>query len=159
MLPGSMARAKCPRRGSSGGDGDRGVCKELAPVLHDSIELFFIGRRAADDCEHIGGSRSVAPALHGVGGSAGRAAVSYGALDLLLKHPSVFDGVAAFDFPTDMAAYDDFGSSSSAVGPITPSPRHSSAQPLASSARARRASRGWRACSWVSGRRYGQDSS
>ena len=37
----------------------------------------------------------------------------YGALDLLFKHPSVFDAVAAFDFPADMAAYDDFGSSSS----------------------------------------------
>jgi hypothetical protein len=37
----------------------------------------------------------------------------YGALDLLLKHPAVFDGAAAFDFPADMAAYDDFGSSSS----------------------------------------------
>ena len=36
----------------------------------------------------------------------------YGALDLLFKHPSVFDAVAAFDFPADMAAYNDFGSSS-----------------------------------------------
>ena len=37
----------------------------------------------------------------------------YGALDLLFKHPSVFDAVAAWDFPADMAAYDAFGSSSS----------------------------------------------
>ena len=37
----------------------------------------------------------------------------YGGLDLAFKHPSVFDAVAAFDFPADMAAYDDFGSSSS----------------------------------------------
>jgi 20S proteasome alpha/beta subunit len=37
----------------------------------------------------------------------------YGALDLLFKHSSVFDGIAAFDFPADTAAYDDFGSSSS----------------------------------------------
>ena len=37
----------------------------------------------------------------------------YGALDLLFKHPSVFDDVAAWDFPADMAAYDDFGASSS----------------------------------------------
>jgi hypothetical protein len=37
----------------------------------------------------------------------------YGALDLLFKHSSVFDGVAAFDFPADMATYDAFGSSSS----------------------------------------------
>src|SRR6516165_5425950 len=37
----------------------------------------------------------------------------YGALDLLFKHPSVFDGAAAWDFPADMAAYDTFGSSSS----------------------------------------------
>ena len=37
----------------------------------------------------------------------------YGALDLLFKHPSVFDAVAAWDFPADMAAYDDYGSSSS----------------------------------------------
>jgi hypothetical protein len=37
----------------------------------------------------------------------------YGGLDLLFKHSSVFDGVAAFDFPADAAAYDDFGSSSS----------------------------------------------
>src|SRR5262249_23276558 len=37
----------------------------------------------------------------------------YGALDLLLKHPAVFDAAAAFDFPGDMTAYDEFGSSSS----------------------------------------------
>ena len=37
----------------------------------------------------------------------------YGGLDLLFKHPSVFDAVAAWDFPADMAAYNDFGSSSS----------------------------------------------
>ena len=37
----------------------------------------------------------------------------YGALDLLFKYPSLFDAAAAFDFPADMAAYDDFGSSSS----------------------------------------------
>jgi Putative esterase len=34
----------------------------------------------------------------------------YGALDLEFKHPSVFDAVAAWDFPADMA-YDEFGSS------------------------------------------------
>jgi chemotaxis methyl-accepting protein methylase len=37
----------------------------------------------------------------------------YGALDLLFKHPSLFDAAAAFDFPAEMAAYDDFGTSSS----------------------------------------------
>ena len=37
----------------------------------------------------------------------------YGALDLLFKHPTVFDAAAAWDFPADMAAYDEFGSSSS----------------------------------------------
>ena len=37
----------------------------------------------------------------------------YGGLDLLFKHPSVFDAVAAWDFPADMAAYDNYGSSSS----------------------------------------------
>ena len=37
----------------------------------------------------------------------------YGALNLLFKHPSLFDAAAAFDFPADMAAYDDFGSSPS----------------------------------------------
>ena len=37
----------------------------------------------------------------------------YGGLDLLFKHPSVFDAVAAWDFPGDMAAYNDYGSSSS----------------------------------------------
>jgi hypothetical protein len=36
----------------------------------------------------------------------------YGALDLLLKHPAVFDAAAAFDFPGDMSSYDEFGSSS-----------------------------------------------
>ena len=36
----------------------------------------------------------------------------YGALDLELKHPSVFSAVAAFDFPGDMTSYDDYGSSS-----------------------------------------------
>ena len=34
----------------------------------------------------------------------------YGALDLELKHPSVFSAVAAFDFPGDMTSYDDYGS-------------------------------------------------
>ena len=38
----------------------------------------------------------------------------YGGLDLLFKHPSVFDAAAAWDFPADMATYDRFGSSSSA---------------------------------------------
>jgi hypothetical protein len=37
----------------------------------------------------------------------------YGGLDLEFKHPSVFDAVAAFDFPADMAAYNAYGSSSS----------------------------------------------
>jgi hypothetical protein len=37
----------------------------------------------------------------------------YGALDLLLKHPDVFDAAAAFDFPGDMSTYDEFGTSSS----------------------------------------------
>jgi S-formylglutathione hydrolase FrmB len=37
----------------------------------------------------------------------------YGGLDLLFKHPSVFDAVAAWDFPADMTAYDSYGSSSS----------------------------------------------
>jgi Tryptophan-rich Synechocystis species C-terminal domain/Putative esterase len=36
----------------------------------------------------------------------------YGAVDLLLKHPSVFAAAAAFDFPADMATYDQAGSSS-----------------------------------------------
>jgi S-formylglutathione hydrolase FrmB len=36
----------------------------------------------------------------------------YGALDLELKHPSVFSAVAAFDFPGDMSSYDEFGASS-----------------------------------------------
>src|SRR5262249_46726470 len=35
----------------------------------------------------------------------------YGALDLLFKHPDVFDAVAAWDFPADMAAYTDYGAS------------------------------------------------
>src|SRR5262245_65091521 len=35
----------------------------------------------------------------------------YGALDLLIKHPDVFDAVAAWDFPADMAAYTDYGAS------------------------------------------------
>ena len=38
----------------------------------------------------------------------------YGGLDLLFKHPSVFDAAAVCDFPGDMAAYNDYGSSSSA---------------------------------------------
>jgi hypothetical protein len=38
----------------------------------------------------------------------------YGALDLLFKHPSVFAAAAAWDFPADIAAYDSYGSSSSA---------------------------------------------
>ena len=38
----------------------------------------------------------------------------YGALDLLFKHSSVFDAAAAFDFPGDMAAYDQLGSSPAA---------------------------------------------
>ena len=33
----------------------------------------------------------------------------YGALDLELKHPSVFSAVAAFDFPADMSSYDEYG--------------------------------------------------
>jgi chemotaxis methyl-accepting protein methylase len=37
----------------------------------------------------------------------------YGALDLLFKYSSLFDAAAAFDFPADMTAYDEFGSSSS----------------------------------------------
>jgi hypothetical protein len=37
----------------------------------------------------------------------------YGALDLLFKHASVFDAAAAWDFPADMAAYNNFGLSSS----------------------------------------------
>jgi Tryptophan-rich Synechocystis species C-terminal domain/Putative esterase len=32
----------------------------------------------------------------------------YGALDLLFKHPDVFDAVAAWDFPADMASYTDY---------------------------------------------------
>jgi 20S proteasome alpha/beta subunit len=36
----------------------------------------------------------------------------YGALDLLFKHPGVFDAAAAFDFPGDMSAYNNFGASS-----------------------------------------------
>jgi S-formylglutathione hydrolase FrmB len=36
----------------------------------------------------------------------------YGAVDLELKHPSVFSAVAAFDFPADMSSYDAFGGSS-----------------------------------------------
>jgi 20S proteasome alpha/beta subunit len=36
----------------------------------------------------------------------------YGALDLLLKDPSVFDAAAAFDFPADITNYDQGGSSS-----------------------------------------------
>jgi hypothetical protein len=35
----------------------------------------------------------------------------YGALDLLFKHPSVFAAAAAWDFPADMAAYDNYGAS------------------------------------------------
>jgi hypothetical protein len=35
-----------------------------------------------------------------------------GAVDLELKHPSVFSAVAAFDFPADMSSYDQFGSDS-----------------------------------------------
>ncbi|WP_245284178.1 alpha/beta hydrolase-fold protein, partial [Bradyrhizobium sp. Cp5.3] len=33
----------------------------------------------------------------------------YGALDLLFRHPDVFDAAAAWDFPADMANYTDFG--------------------------------------------------
>jgi hypothetical protein len=33
----------------------------------------------------------------------------YGALDLLLKHPDVFDAAAAWDFPADMTDYTDYG--------------------------------------------------
>jgi hypothetical protein len=36
----------------------------------------------------------------------------YGALDLLFKHPAVFDAAAAWDFPADMTNYGGFGSSS-----------------------------------------------
>ena len=35
-----------------------------------------------------------------------------GALDLELKHPSVFSAAAAFDFPADMSSYNEYGSSS-----------------------------------------------
>jgi S-formylglutathione hydrolase FrmB/cytochrome c2 len=35
----------------------------------------------------------------------------YGAVDLLLKHPTVFSAAAAFDFPADMPTYDGLGSS------------------------------------------------
>jgi hypothetical protein len=38
----------------------------------------------------------------------------YGALDLLFKHPGVFDAASAFDFPADMNAYDTFGADSAA---------------------------------------------
>jgi hypothetical protein len=37
----------------------------------------------------------------------------YGAMDLLLKHPDTFLAAAAFDFPAEMASYNDFGRSSS----------------------------------------------
>jgi cytochrome c2 len=33
----------------------------------------------------------------------------YGGLDLLFKHPSVFDAAAAFDFPADMPSYNQMG--------------------------------------------------
>jgi hypothetical protein len=33
----------------------------------------------------------------------------YGALDLLFKHPAVFDAAAAWDFPADMTAYNNYG--------------------------------------------------
>ena len=36
----------------------------------------------------------------------------YGAVDLLLKHPTVFSAAAAYDFPADMPTYDGLGSSS-----------------------------------------------
>jgi len=48
-----MAHSKCPRRASSGGDGDQGVRKG---VLHDGMEALCVGRRAADDLEHVGAS-------------------------------------------------------------------------------------------------------
>jgi Tryptophan-rich Synechocystis species C-terminal domain/Putative esterase len=35
----------------------------------------------------------------------------YGALDLLFKHPDVFDAAAAWDFPADMTSYTDYGAS------------------------------------------------
>ena len=35
----------------------------------------------------------------------------YGDLDLLFKHPTVFDAAAAFDFPADMKSYTSLGSS------------------------------------------------
>ena len=35
----------------------------------------------------------------------------YGALDLLFKHPAVFDAAAAWDFPADMTAYSNYGAS------------------------------------------------
>jgi len=35
----------------------------------------------------------------------------YGAMDLLLKHPSVFNAAAAFDFPADMTTYNGLGTS------------------------------------------------
>ena len=39
----------------------------------------------------------------------------YGAVDLLLKHPTTFDAAAAFDFPADMGRYDGLGSSSAMI--------------------------------------------
>ena len=35
----------------------------------------------------------------------------YGALDLLFKHPAVFEAAAAWDFPADMTSYEDWGAS------------------------------------------------
>jgi hypothetical protein len=39
----------------------------------------------------------------------------YGGLDLLFKHPDVFDAIAAWDFPADMATYIDYGASANYV--------------------------------------------
>jgi len=37
----------------------------------------------------------------------------YGGLDLLFKHPTVFDAIAAWDFPADMTTYSQYGGNSS----------------------------------------------
>jgi Putative esterase len=41
----------------------------------------------------------------------------YGALDLLLKHPSVFSAAAAWDFPVDMTSYDEYGADENSMAP------------------------------------------
>jgi S-formylglutathione hydrolase FrmB len=40
----------------------------------------------------------------------------YGALDLLLKHPTEFSAAAAWDFPADMSNYNSIGSASGNYG-------------------------------------------